>query len=298
MTTDPGLARVLGAALRHARATTGLSQRAVAAAAGVAATTVEGLEADRSATPASQRALHATGHLLWAVPAPPADPALDARQWHRFSTRHALDRVQDLVLADGRDVAGLPALEWLDELDALTDQPALLMGWLAALAWLPSPQGVPQLDRVTIALRAGMLPRTSSGRTLRARVEVVRVGPDLSLPPPWPSHLWRLSLPVRSDGHGLRIQHLRDLVTVLGAHPELVRAALIVDGLVRLDDQGRRPPTHARSRLPRSLSAVAYQGRAPLPAERQRRQGWAPPPREEDYDDLDDPELDAPGVHR
>jgi len=191
----------ISAAVRGSRRSAGVSQRGLAAAAGVSVGTVAGWERGTDGHERLERAVATCGQRLVPVAVGEGDPGarMAAVQWHQRTSL-----VERLVLA-----TGVPELTRLEML-ALQHARLLLHGRLARALWLPG-RASPARGQVV-----------SGG-------EVTRVG----LPP----DAWATSLPLwPTYPRGLRVAHPRALLHQ-GWDGDLVLAAEALEAL--LDDDGR-----------------------------------------------------------
>jgi len=178
----------LGDLLRHARRAAGVSQRDLAAAAGLGAVVVAKAEAGNRPDTVS-RLLAAAGFGLQLVPLVPPDEqeTAAAREW---LCRHPLDRLAAVVLRQP-EVLGLPTREGARLLVGLLERaPVLLLGDVAHRLWVPPRPTDPPLTRVeglvlgpTATTRTSSTTRTSAGTTIFLAPALRRT----SSPPPWPS---------------------------------------------------------------------------------------------------------------
>ena len=260
MTRSTTPAAQLAALSRHLRICSALSQRALASAAGVSLRTLQTWEGGRAPTPPLQRAAGAAGMWLWALPAPPEDPAADAALEQRLRTTHPVDHVQEVVLRDGRSVAGVAPPEWIRFLDACPGG-CLLVGPAAEACWLPTLAGRPLVLEAHLVVPSWWEPPSGFGVVLRLTRTAGRLPSAGELAAAGlPPHVQRASVLLAAQpGGSIRVLHPADLLLTVGWHPEFVRAAVAVNETAERDGQGRRARARALrvERLTGRTSAVA-----------------------------------------
>jgi len=243
VTLSTAPAAQLAALSRQLRICAALSQRALASAAGVSLRTLQTWEGGRAPTPPLQRAAGAAGMWLWALPAPPEDPAADAALEQRLRTTHPVDHVQEVVLRDGRSVAGVPPTEWIRFLDACPGG-CLLVGPAAEACWLPTLAGRPLVLEAHLVVPSWWEPPSGFGVVLRLTRTAGRLPSAGELAAArLPPHVHRASVLLAAQpGGSIRVLHPADLLLTVGWHPEFVRAAVAVNETAERDGQGRHEP--------------------------------------------------------
>ncbi len=247
--------RELAGLVRYLRSATGLSQRALAEAAGTSTGTVAGWESAAAPPGPLERGVEAAGWRLSVLPAPSADPEADRRRLH-WLDRHPFDRARDAAFDAGRRVAGLGARAWLRELDALRWHQGVIVGPAAWLFWVPAGPGVPPVRALDLITGGRPLERPTRQR---GRLREHRDAASLGLP----SHVVRAAVPIDPlSPAGLWLLHPRDLLLTAGWHDDLARTAHLLDHLHLLDAGLRHEPAHRRTNLERRRYESYWPSRA------------------------------------